>query len=59
MAIKEVERRKNNDKRERGKRSKRIHSNRGDMCKIHVTRQFYEARGRQDDFFEKKQKAHF
>ena len=27
--------------------------NRGDMRKIRVTRQFFEASGRQEDFFEK------
>ena len=30
--------------------------NRGDMRKIHVTRQFFEASGRHDDFFEKTKK---
>ena len=29
-------------------------SNRGDMRKIHVTRQFFEASGRHRDFYEKK-----
>ena len=30
--------------------------NRGDMRKIHMTRQFFEASGRHGDFFEKKTK---
>ena len=30
-----------------------LQGNRGDMRKIHVTRQFFEASGRYGDFFEK------
>ena len=33
--------------------------NRGDMWKIHVTRQFFEATGRHGDFFEKTKKPIF
>ena len=37
---------------ERRKSFKRQQGNRGDMRKIHVTRQFFEASGRHWDFFE-------
>ena len=37
----------------------RKQGNRGDLRKIHVTRQFFEASGRYGDFFEKNKKTLF